>query len=38
MTTPAIIFMGISWTFVFSLTFWSYRKMLGIGKKPSDDE
>lgn len=33
MTTGAIIFMAISWTFVLSLTFWSYRKMLSGGEK-----
>jgi hypothetical protein len=32
MTTGAIIFMALSWSFVLSLTFWSYRRMLS-GKK-----
>lgn len=33
MTTGAIVFMTISWTFVLSLTFWAYRKMLSTDKK-----
>jgi hypothetical protein len=32
MTTGAIIFMALSWAFVLSLTFWSFRRMLS-GKK-----
>ncbi len=32
MTKGAIIFMALSWSFVLSLTFWSYRRMLS-GKK-----
>lgn len=35
MTTGAIVFMTLSWAFVFGLTFWSYRKMLAADKRRS---
>lgn len=38
MTTSAIIFMALSWTFVLGLTFWSYRKMLNVDKKAQGAE
>lgn len=38
MTTGAIIFMALSWSFVLSLTFWSFRKMLSTDKKPEAAE
>lgn len=38
MTTGAIIFMALSWTFVLSLTTWAYRKMLSSDKRPEGVE
>jgi hypothetical protein len=31
MTTGALIFMVMAWTFVLGLAFWSYRKLLKVG-------
>jgi hypothetical protein len=38
MTTGAIIFMALSWSFVLGLTFWSFRKMLSVDKRPESVE
>jgi len=38
MSTGAIIFMAVSWTFVLGLTTWSFTRILSIQKRPDSDD